>query len=133
MGRREPPKASEVFAKAQFAFWSKKLSFAEAFPQIDEVRVEITQSGEGVYEDSKKITYTRDTLPGEYEDCSNPDCWGGGVSIGQILQEMVHKGDAEAEESKRCKGHEGSTHRRGRMCFNFFKVKIKVTYKSKHE
>ena len=45
-------KASDVFNSTDYAFCSK-VSFSEAFPQIKNIRVEVEEDGEGVYELSK--------------------------------------------------------------------------------
>ena len=65
------------------------MPFKEAFPQIQDITVRVEESGKGVYEDFNILLYTIDNPPGEYIDCSNPLCYGGGFSIGQILRQMV--------------------------------------------
>ena len=126
--RDERQKASDVFNEADFVF-GRKVSFDEAFPQIEDVVVEVKESGHGIRRDNRRV-YRKPYL-GEYIDCSNPICYNGGFSIGAILREMVRNRQAELETSKICQGYEGSPKgkRKYRDCVNFFKIKVSVKYK----
>lgn len=123
-------KASDVFAKASYAF-SRKVGFQEAFPTVEEVKVEVeeTEYGQSVlthYHDS-----TIGTL-GEYVNCTNPSCYNGGVRIGDILRQMVAKNLTEHESALIfCQGYEGSPkgRKRYRSCRHSFKVKARIKYK----
>lgn len=116
-------KASDLYRESTNPF-VRKTSFAEAFPQITHLRVTITESDGGTDESS---VYWTD---GEFADCSNPLCYGGGVSIGTMLREMVRDRATDGEFTKLCKGHEGS--RKGRRiyrkCLHAFTVRIAVVY-----
>ena len=130
MARRDHrKKASEIHRDTTYVF-SSKVSFAEAFPSIAHVRVEVTETGDGVYADYQPSVYTEQRL-GEFIDCHNPQCYGGGFSIGSVLGSMVAKGETDREESSGCKGHEGSPkgRRKYRDCWNRFKVKVHIEYK----
>jgi hypothetical protein len=130
MGREDRKKASDVFKEANFVF-SKKVSFAEAFPQIEDLVIEVEESGRDVWHGSSKSTYRMDHLPGEYINCSNSLCYNGGFSIGSILREMVRNKQTEIETGKMCQGNEGSPKGRKiyRKCLNMFKIKVSLTYK----
>ncbi|AKI97035.1 hypothetical protein [Kosmotoga pacifica] len=127
-------KASDVFRESKFLY-SKKVSFEEAFPEIEDLTVEVEETGHGVSELNRKRTYRKQYFPGEYIDCSNPLCYNGGFSIGSILREMVKKRQTELETLKLCQGHEGSPKGRRiyRKCMNFFKVKVSIKYKEANE
>jgi len=124
-------KASEIHRETNYVF-SKKVPFTEAFPEIDDITVEVKESGHGVYRNSCTGIYGKDTL-GEYIDCSNPLCYNGGFSIGRILWEMVRKQQCDLKTMKICQGYEGSPkgRRKYRSCCNSFDVAIKIIYKKK--
>ena len=127
-------KASDVFRDTHYAF-SQKVKFEEAFPDIDDITVDVEEKGYGVYGESNKRRYTRQYLPGEYVDCSNPSCYNGGFSIGQVLRDMVKNKQTDAEMSQICQGYEGSPKgkRRYRSCINSFTIKAHIVYKSPPE
>lgn len=116
-------KASEVFNETKFPF-TKKGSFDEAFPEIEDVTIEVK-------EDGKKSSYSKQFGIEEYIDCTNPLCYRGGFSIGSILREMVSKKQTELETSELCRGHEGSPKgkRIDRQCVNFFEIKVFIKYR----
>jgi len=129
-------KASEIFSKTQYLF-SKKASFEKAFPQIETVEVEVSESGQGVRpihagRSMRKQIYTQTSLS-EFIDCSNPLCYNGGFSIGRVIRKMVSKGMTEYEDSEVCKGYEGSPKGRRKYddCMNYFEFKVKIKYKDR--
>jgi hypothetical protein len=128
MERRK--KASDVFADTTYLF-AKKASFQEVFPELEEARVEVEETGEGVYERSRRSVLSSKTHLSEFVNCSNPLCYNGGVSIGSIIRSMVAQKQTELETTKLCQGYEGSPkgRRKYRQCFNFFTVKVALTYK----
>lgn len=123
-------KASDVFRETNFIF-SEKGSFDEAFPEIEDLTVEVEKSGEGVKEWNHKSVYRMQNFPGEYINCNNPLCYNGGFAIGSILREMVRNKQLELETSKFCIGNEGSPKGRiiYRKCLNSFNVKVTIKYK----
>ena len=122
-------KASEIHRDTTYAF-SQKVSFAEAFPSIAHVRVEVTERGDGVHAEYQPSVYTEQRL-GEFIDCCNPSCYGGGFSIGSIIGGMVARGETDWEDDLGCKGYEGSPKgkRKYKDCWNRFKVKVRIEYK----
>lgn len=122
------PKASDIFSESNYVF-AKKVGFDEAFPEIEDVTVEVEETGDGVY--GKGSLAYRKPHVGEFIDCSNPLCYNGGISIGSFLREMIRNRQTELETSKMCQGYEGSPKGRRvyRRCFNFFKIKVSVKYK----
>jgi len=125
--RDKRQKASDVFNEAQE--FGRKVSFDEEFPQIEDVVVEVTESGHGVRRGSKKI-HRKQRLR-EHINCNNPICHGGGFSIGAILREMVRSQQTELETTETCQGYEGSPKGRREYgeCPNFFEIKVSVKYK----
>lgn len=130
MKRDERQKASDVFRETNYVF-SEKVGFDEAFPEIEDLTVEVIKSGHGIDDWNRKSTYRKQYFPGEYINCSNPLCYNGGFSIGSILREMVRNKQVELETSKICQGNEGSPKGRRiyRKCVNFFKIKVSIKYK----
>jgi len=124
-------KASDLFRESN-PLIGPKVSFKEAFPSIQELKIEVTERGKGVKPAGNTYYYDLDNFPGEYIDCSNPMCYGGGFSIGFILHSMVSKGETERETTVSCQGYEGSPKGRRKYgpCFNYFQVKITIKYRS---
>ena len=89
----------------------------------------------GRYFDKPSIrAYDENTL-GEYIDCSNRLCYGGGFSIGQVLREMVDGKQTHRETTRGCRGYEGSPkgRRRYRSCVNHWKITVDIEYSVKDE
>ena len=127
----ERPKASEVFAHTNSLF-SRKVPFEEAFPTIADFRVEVVgESADGVGEKERSV-FTRSNPCGEFVDCTNPLCYKGGVSIGQLLREMVRQGKTLLEDTAICRGYKGSPKGRRNYgkCLRSFKIRIEVTYQA---
>ena len=126
--RDQRKKASDVFNESNLML-GPKVGFDEAFPEIEDVTVEVKENGEGVHGSGSRI-YRKGQF-GEYIDCSNPLCYNGGFSIGSILREMVRNRQTELEESRKCQGYEGSP--RGRCvyrdCWNSFEIRVSVKFK----
>jgi hypothetical protein len=127
-GREDRMKASEVFRTSSPAF-SQKVPFETAFPEIEDVRVEVERGQLGSPK-SGPLTYTRRTLS-EYVDCDNPLCYNGGVSIGAIIRDTIAAKKSEDDVTKRCQGQEGSPKGRRvyRSCMTMFRVRLGLTYK----
>lgn len=127
---RDRDKAQDVFEKTDFVF-GKKASFDEVFPTVADVRVVVREKGAGVWGLEGEVRHFGKT--GEFINCSNPSCYNGGFSIGQVLRDMVRAGETVREDSAVCQGHEGSPKGRRivRRCVNFFKYSVEVTYKPK--
>jgi len=123
-------KASDVFRETNFVF-AKKSSFDEAFPEIEELTVEVEASGQGIKDWNQKSVYHKENFPGEYIDCHNPLCYNGGFSIGSILRGMVSKKQTKLKTFEVCRGYEGSP--KGRIkyrdCVNSFEIKVTIKYK----
>jgi hypothetical protein len=112
-------------------FFGQRTDFSGAFPMIDEINVEIEESGSGVAEWNKKSHYSKSTLTNEYIRCSNPRCRNGGFSLESIIREMFFTGKLIFETSTLCEGYEGSPKGRikGKKCINYFKIKVTIKLK----
>ena len=128
MSREDRMKASDVFKKTNFVF-SEKTTFEKAFPEIETVNVEYTETSY-VGKNQGTLTRTEKNL-GEYINCTNPLCYNGGFSIGQILRDMVRKKEVHWEGSKICQGYEGSPkgRRKYRSCVNIWNIKVDIVYR----
>lgn len=133
------PKASEVFRNSA-PFFSKKVTFSEAFPDIDDIKVEVIETSEPKtdkmlkeekYQNNKRA-YGK--LLGEFIDCSNRFCYNGGFSIGDIIRTMVSQKQISKEGSTICQGYEGSAkgRRRYRSCLHCFYYHVEIKYKDKN-
>lgn len=101
-------KASDIFRETDYAF-VKKVPFLEAFPELEDFRIEVRESGDRIWGGQERSrVYTKANPPGEFVDCTNSVCYGGGVSIGEILRSMIDQGKTEDQISRGCRGHEGS-------------------------
>jgi hypothetical protein len=121
-------KASDVYKETESAF-TRRGSFGEVFPDIKEASVTVEQAKYG-RDSPVSRQYSKDTLS-EFVDCTNPICYNGGISIGNILRKMVKEGQTHFEGGQLCQGYEGSP--KGRRKYNrcpvYFKVNITIEYK----
>ena len=125
-------KASDVFRETESLLSGKTSSFREAFPDVEDIKVDITENGifGSMHGDPRTPTYTKRTFPGEYVDCSATLCYGGGVNLGQLVRDMLPTRQRELEIRCVCQGYEGSPkgRRKYRPCINSFKVTIGISY-----
>jgi len=132
MGRKRQKKASEIFQEGGFTFTKPGRSFEEAYPTIEDVTVEVEETGPKIFfgrAKSRKHTYQKNTL-GEFIDCSNHDCLAGGFSIGLTLDRMVRENQTHLETSEFCQGCESSPKGRKKYpCEHHFKIKVNIKYK----
>ena len=110
-------------------FLARRCTFAEAYPLVNDIKVEIKQTGELRSAMDKQRVYTKADLPSTIP-CSNPRCQQGGYVIDDIVGFMVQEKETEKESSNRCPGHEGSPkgRRKGDPCYNRVTAKIAISY-----
>jgi hypothetical protein len=123
LGRVRKDKAGAVFSKSQLTV-TTKASFSEAFPSVRGVRIEVAET----FYRRTVIHHLTEENAREFVDCSNPACYGGGVSIGAVLRWMVATTRSEAMETQLCRGYEGSKRRRARDCPHSFAVRVELDY-----
>lgn len=127
MNRDKRKKASDVFDETDYAF-AENTTFARAFPQVAELRVDVQETDAG--SPVRKRIYTGSEL-GEFVNCSNDLCYNGGVRMGEVIRSMVSNGDTEAAGSSFCQGYEGSPkgRKRYRRCLHGFSWTAQIKYK----
>lgn len=125
---KERPKASEIYSNTNYVF-SKKVEFEKAFPDIEDITVEIEEKGEDVY-GSNKYMYKKNNIS-QFVNCSNSLCYGGGINIGRILRQMTENREIQFNGIKFCQGNETSPKGKKiyRKCVNQFTIKINIKYK----
>ena len=104
--------------------FGSQTTFAEAYPQIEDITVEVEEIGKGVNSSNRNRRYTKEHFPGDYVSCSSPVCSRQGFFLGFYVNSMVLERKAELEKMDLCKGSESP--RRG--CPNTFKFKITIKY-----
>lgn len=132
MGINDREKASDIFNQTEYLV--PKTTFEKAFPQIEHIRVEVIESGEGINDWNEKRTYSKHDM-GEYINCHNKRCYNGGFSIGQIIRQMIYENKTELETTEFCQGYEGSPKGRKKYqdCMNYFEIKVGIKYKDESE
>ena len=63
-------------------------------------------------------------------DCKNPLCYGGGVGLDLILNDIVRERQKSFGTSKTCLGYEGTKSRFERSCTHRFHVMAETEFKS---
>ncbi len=123
-------KAQDVF-NASAPFFGPKSTFAEAFPEIQSLRVEVTERGHGTEWMGPGARVYTETIAGEFINCSNTVCYNGGFRLGGILRDMVRSRETERTGTASCQGYERSPkgRRKYRKCWNSFEYKIAVKYR----
>jgi hypothetical protein len=136
MSREARKKASDVFKETNFLL-GEKTTFEKAFPTIANLRIEVREEGDGVTQalfgpKGPRVRVLDAKSAGEFVNCSNPLCYNGGISIGDMIRSAVTTGATEFEEKAVCQGYEGSPkgRRKYQSCINYFRVKGSITYES---
>lgn len=129
MSRENRPKLSELMNTRQPFFATRVDTFEEAYPTVEKVQVEVTET-----QGFRGTSWTQKLNERSFTDaidCTNPLCYGGGISIGSILHNMVRDGQTSLEETKSCRGYEGSPKGRRRYdrCAHSFRVMMQVEYR----
>jgi len=129
MPRERRQKAQDVFKESK-PFLGTVDSFQKAYPMVDELKVTVTEEGDGVLREYATSAYRRDSVR-EYINCSNSLCYNGGFHLGAILQDMTYAREARWSGSQMCQGYEGSPKGRKRYgpCLNRFEIAIEIKYK----
>ena len=99
-------------------------TFTKAYPQIEDITVEVEERGKGVNSSNRKRRYTKEHFPGDFVRCSSPVCSRQGFFLGFYINSMLLEKRTELEKMDLCRGSE-SPHR---GCPNTFKFKIAIKY-----
>jgi hypothetical protein len=131
-------KASDAYSQYS-PFLGKRVPFKDAFPEMEDIKVETAESDSyepidfdklDLFEYNHNIFGIDDIQP--VVDCHNEFCVKGGIYLDEIMREMVQKKQTHIEDSKSCAGREGSPKGRRlyRSCSHFFYYRITIKYKS---
>ena len=109
-----------------YLFRGKPVSFEEAFPNIEEIKIEGT---EGDIAQTNKILLNKNSLG---ISCSNPLCEDKGYSVklGDFISEMYHKKETHKEGIVSCGGYENMGRGQKRDCLNHLSIKVEIKYKT---
>lgn len=110
--------------KARGATADIRVPFAEAFPEIERVQVDLEETGEGNRGLGLRRFEKRSVR--EFINCSNQSCAGIGLSLGELLRDMANRRQARARIEKSCE----SQIENGCPCPNRFALDVSVTYHS---
>lgn len=115
----------------------KENAFGEKYLEMEDLRIEIDESGVGVCgfgATEENRVYTLESKIDKFIKCSNSKCYKGGISMRGILQKLddiVSKKQTSCEFDMVCQGDEGSL--KGKKlyqhCNNHYKIKIEIKYK----
>ena len=130
MERNDREKLTDRLNQAEHLCCRHVGSFAEAYPTIASLRVEVTESSNGSGGWQGRWSFTERDFR-HAVNCSNKTCYGGGVEIGWMIHDMARKKEADREETKICRGYEGSPkgRTRYRSCPTTFRITAHVEYK----
>lgn len=109
-------------------------TFEEVFPELEDVKIEYTESGHFDYPHSQGSTRVHSVRrQGGLIRCSNTFCRQGGYEMDFDIHDMIRDGVSEREGHKMCAGSEGSPKLRRiyRKCFNSINYKIILVHKKK--
>jgi len=109
-------------------FAGKSVSFEEAFPEIEEIKIEATEGSLGSGFSERKIVLSSENLS-EIEPCSNRTCEKGGYDLGDFISTIVYKKDTSKSGVISCSGYEKMGVKDKRKCLNGLSVKVEIRYK----
>lgn len=117
-----------------YLFRGEPVSFEEAFPDIEEIKIEGTEGdlGSGGMSGGK-FSLNKENI-NHLPSCSNPLCKdkGYGVKFGDFISEMYKNKETSKEGIISCGGYESMGRGQTRGCCNQMNIKVKIKYKS-HE
>ncbi len=125
----ESPNMSTRNTPERYLCGNERLSFTEAYPQIEDLEMTVTEMDFESLPDGKSYVYTMKEPPGGRFSCHNPRCKEGGFLIQDILGEMVRQRERSRKEELGCPGHE-LLGRTKRPCDHSFKIAIELKYRS---
>lgn len=109
--------------------FAQPIPFTKAFPTIKDltIKVEIRKDGPMDGRPQTRI-FSFQNPPGEYVRCSNSNCTDGGWCIGDILRDMVAKGELSRRTGGICSGQERMSRSTFRKCLTHFAAEITISY-----
>jgi hypothetical protein len=97
--------------------------------KVDRIRVVVHEKGKNASPYELRIVH-RDAVR-EHVDCNNPVCFNGGISLGDLLREMVHGRQEEFIGTSFCTGQEGDPELSGPhpSCATRFEIEAILRYR----
>lgn len=124
---RDREKLSDRVTQHGYVFSQRANSFADAYPAIASLRVEVEDTDLG---EAPRLTVLTEGNFRHVVDCSNPLC-GGGVTVGFIVHDLVRERKTDDERTQMCPGYEGSP--KGRRvygkCMRMFRIRTHIVYR----
>jgi hypothetical protein len=105
----------------------RKTTFADAFPQISSLEVEIKATPMG-FGRTEILRYTLETIARGFSPCPNPNCRAGGFDVGVFLHQMIVAGLTSGETGGGCEGAEGLPRHKKRCCIYSFSGRVAISY-----
>lgn len=103
--------------------------FGKAFPSIKDLQIKVEIRKGGPMDSHPDVRYySIQYPPGEYVRCNRSSCTDGGWSIGDVLREMVAKGETHRKAGGICTGQERMNRSSFRKCLTQFTADITLTY-----
>jgi hypothetical protein len=117
-----------VFKTSHLDF-GHRVTFDEAFPEIEEINVRVIEIGDDIPGNQLIRDFAKDTLT-EYIKCSHPNCADGGFSIGCVIREMVQSKQTHRVHITDCRGVMGPRKRwlLQKGCCHQFTITIDIKY-----
>jgi hypothetical protein len=121
-------KATDVFSNSNPLFGSK-VTFKEAFPNIQSVTVDVVETDEDG--DERRMSYDETEL-GQFIDCSRDRCYNGGFDIGKEIRKLYAAKLTEGGGEASCRGRDGTPKGKyqGESCEHMFTFSINIVYKT---
>ncbi|MGD0171437.1 MAG: hypothetical protein ABSB81_04845 [Halobacteriota archaeon] len=121
-GNRKPAK------KRYYPFFGPEVSFQEAFPDIDDICVELQEN----LHEKKHYWLAKNSIGEVVPYCSNRLCHDGGFELGPLIRDMYAKKEVEREDLLICPGHEHMGSRwNTRRCVNYCTVRVSIKYRNR--
>ena len=97
--------------------------------KIDRLRVSVKEIGRNAEPFELRIVHKESVR--EYVDCNNPRCYNGGISLGNVLREMVAARQEEFIGTSFCTGQEGDPQEEGPhpSCATRFEIEATLRYR----
>lgn len=109
--------------------FAQPVPFEKAFPSIKSLQIKVEIRTGGPMDARPDIRYyTSQNPPGEYVRCPRSSCTDGGWCIGDVLREMVAKGETSRKAGGICAGQERMNRSSFRKCLTLFSAEITIAY-----
>jgi hypothetical protein len=102
------------------------------FPDVEYFRITVSECSDLIWGGREWVTvFSSEDLTEGQLNCHNSRCFGGGLSITNILKEMISSHKSTHEYSQKCSGYDSSP--KGRIqrksCVHLFKITAELGYK----